>query len=78
MSSARIEALLEQVRGLTADEQVALLDAVGELVRPPDADWQASWARECDARLAAYERGDVHAEDFDVVMARLRKEYLDA
>ena len=72
----QIEAIVEQAKALTAEERVALLDALNELIKPPDATWQEAWAKECEDRLAAYEQGRIEAEDFDVVMARLRKEYL--
>ena len=74
--STRVEAMVEQAKVLTSEERVALLDALGELVSPPNAQWQADWAKECEDRLAAYEEGKIQGEDFDVVMARLRKEFL--
>lgn len=74
--NTRVEAVVEQAKVLSAEERVALLDALSELVSPPDAQWQEAWARECEDRLAAYEQGRIEVEDFDVVMARLRREYL--
>jgi len=74
--NARVEGMMEQAQALTAEERVSLIDALTELVSPPDSGWQAAWARECEDRLAAYEQGKIEAEDFDVVMARLRTEYL--
>ena len=47
---------------------------MNELAIPPDAAWQTAWAKECEDRLTAYEQGMIEAEDFDVVMARLRKD----
>jgi len=76
MMNARVEALIEQARVLTLEERVAALDALQELVAPPDAAWQAAWAAEAEDRLAAFERGEIEAEDFDVVMERLRQTYL--
>ena len=74
--NARVEVMVEQAKALTPEERVALLDALSEMVTPPDSRWQEAWAKECEDRLAAYEQGKIEAEDFDVVMARLRKEYL--
>lgn len=74
--NARVEAFIEQARSLSREERVAALDALQELVAPPDASWEAAWATEADDRLAAYERGEIRAEDFDVVMERLRQEFL--
>lgn len=76
--NARVAAMVEQAKVLTAEERVALLDALSELVSPPDSQWQEAWAKECEDRLDAYEQGKIKGEDFDVVMARLRKEYLAA
>jgi len=53
----QIEAMVEQAKALTAEERVALLDALNELINPPDSTWQEAWATECKDRLAAYEQG---------------------
>ncbi len=76
MMNARVEALIEQARELSREERVAVLDALQELVTPPDAAWEAAWAKECEDRLAAFERGEIEAEEFDVVMERMREEFL--
>ena len=75
--NSRIEAMVEQAKSLTPEELVALLDALGELASPPNADWQAAWAKECEDRLVAYQQGLIDAEDFDSVMSRLRQDYLN-
>jgi putative addiction module component (TIGR02574 family) len=75
--NAHVEAVIDQARRLSTEEQLALLDALSDLITPPDAAWEAAWASECEERLAAYEQGKIEAEDFDVVMERLRKELLD-
>ncbi len=74
--NARVEALIEQARGLTSDERVAALDALQELVAPPNAAWQDAWAKESEDRLDAYLRGEIEADDFDAVMEQLRQEYI--
>ena len=74
--NARVEALIEQARGMTSEERVAALDALQELVAPPDQAWGEAWARESEDRLDAYLRGDIPGEDFDVVMERMRQEFL--
>ena len=38
---------------------------------------QESWALEASERIAAYERNEIEAEDFDSVMERLRGEFLN-
>lgn len=74
--NARVEALIEQARGMTSEERVAALDALQELVAPPDEAWADAWARESEDRLDGYLRGEIEGEDFDVVMERMRLEFL--
>ena len=74
--NARVQALIDQARIMTAEERVSALDALQELVAPPDQAWEEAWALEAKARLDAFQRGEIEAEDFDEVMARLRKEFL--
>jgi hypothetical protein len=74
--NTRVEDLIEQARVMTAEERVAALDALQELVAPPDQAWAGAWARESEDRLDAYLRGEIVAEDFDGVMERMRQEFL--
>jgi putative addiction module component (TIGR02574 family) len=74
--NTQIEAVIDQARKLSAEERVVLLDALCDMVSPPDTEWEAAWARECQERLAAHEQGETTAEDFDLVMERLRKEFI--
>ncbi len=74
--NARVEALLEQAKTLTPEERLTLLDALGELISPPDTAWTEAWAKESEDRLKAYEQGRMEAEDFEVAMDKLRKDYL--
>jgi hypothetical protein len=75
--NVRVESFIEQARGMTQEERISALDALQELVEPPNETWQNSWALEASDRVAAYERGEIEAEDFDLVMARLRREFLN-
>jgi hypothetical protein len=63
---------------MSQEECIAALDALQELVAPPNDTWQKTWASEAADRVAAYERKEIEAEDFDLVMERLRKEFLSA
>lgn len=72
----RVEEFIEQARSMTQEERITALDALQELVVPPNAAWQEKWAKESSDRVAAYERGEIQADDFDIVMERLRKEFL--
>lgn len=74
--NTQIEAVIDQARKLSAEERVVLLDALCDMVSPPDSEWEAAWAKECQDRLDAHDRGEITAEDFDVVMERLRKEFI--
>jgi hypothetical protein len=73
----RVEEFIEQARCMTQEERITALDALQELVIPPNEAWQTKWAKEASDRVAAYERGEIEAEDFDIVMERLRKEFLN-
>jgi hypothetical protein len=75
--NVRVEAFIEQARCMTQEEGVSALDALQELVVPPNDAWQKNWALEASDRAAAYERGEIGAEDFDLVMERLRQEFLN-
>ncbi len=70
-----LESLIEQARTLPPEEQLKLAEMVYEMASPRDPEWEAAWVEECERRLAEYDRGEVEAEDFDVVMARLRRKY---
>jgi hypothetical protein len=72
----RVEEFIDQARSMTQEERITVLDALQELIVPPNAAWQEKWAKESSDRVVAYERGEIEAEDFDIVMERLRKEYL--
>ena len=74
--NARVQALIDQARSMTSEERLTALDALQELVAPPDRAWETAWARESEDRLSAYQRGEIQAEDFDAVMEQMRQEYL--
>ncbi len=74
--NVRVQALIDQARVMTAEEQVAALDALQELVAPPDQEWEGAWARESEDRVDAYQRGEIKAENFDEVMEQMRRDYL--
>lgn len=75
--NARVEAIIEQAKCLNPEERVAALDALQELVAPPpNASWEKAWRSEVEDRVAAYEKGEIESEDFDVRMRQLRLEFL--
>ncbi len=71
----RIEALVEQAKALSVEEQVVLLSTLQDLLAPPAAGWEGAWIRECEDRLSAFDRGETKAADFDAVIADLNKKY---
>jgi putative addiction module component (TIGR02574 family) len=73
--TTRIDALLEQARQLSPEERALLLDRLQDLLNPPDSGWETAWARECERRLGAYERGETTAEDFATALERLREKF---
>lgn len=74
--NSRVEDIVEKAKVLSPDERGALLEALSELVNPADEQWQQAREMESEEHLVAYEQGKIEAEDFDVVLARLRGEFL--
>lgn len=71
----RIEALVEQAKALSSDEQMVLLNTLQDLLSPPPAGWESAWIRECEDRLSAFDRGETKAADFDAVVFDLKNKY---
>ena len=67
-----IDNLLEQAKKLSPEERAALIDALHDLHAPLDPEWEAAWIKECEARLAALDSGEMQTYDFDEVMAEAR------
>lgn len=67
-----LDQLIEQVKHLSAEECAALIDALHDLVTPPDTEWEAAWIKECEDRITALGRGEMRTYDFDEVMAEAR------
>ncbi|MEQ1616043.1 MAG: addiction module protein [Hyphomicrobiaceae bacterium] len=71
----RVTAIIEQARKLTPEEQRELLHRLLSDDEPAEGtpeEIEAAWVEECERRVAAYERGETTAVDFDTVMARAR------
>lgn len=45
------------------------------MLTPPTPEWEAVWLKECEDRLAAYERGEMQVLESEEVMARLSSKY---
>lgn len=63
--NAHVETLVEQAKALTEQERAELLDALYDLVSPHNPEWKADWAKECEDRCAAIDRGEMLTHDFD-------------
>lgn len=74
--NAHVETLVEQAKTLTPLEQAELLDALYNLVSPHNSEWETAWAKECEDRCAAIDRGEMLTHDFDEVMTELRTHLL--
>jgi putative addiction module component (TIGR02574 family) len=61
-------------RGLAADERAQLAESLlASLQVPPLADIESLWAREIEARVAAYDRGETHTHAAEDVFAEARR-----
>lgn len=72
-----VEDILNRARGLSPRDRLQivrdlLLTLESDAEPLSQEDWNAAWLPELEARLAAYERGETEASDWQVVMARLR------
>lgn len=74
--NTHVEELVEQAKTLTDQERIELLDALHTLVSPPGPEWEAAWAKECEDRCAAIDRGEMPTHDFDEVMEKTRSRLL--
>lgn len=64
----------QQARALDAEERAKLADALLDSLRvPPLSDIEASWAREIEDRVAAYDRGETQTYAAEDVFAEARR-----
>lgn len=68
----RVDILASDAALLPKEDRLALVERIMETVYPTDPDVDAAWIQECEARMAAYERGEVETFDADEVLAELR------
>jgi putative addiction module component (TIGR02574 family) len=68
----RANILIAEARKLSADERIAIAEAMMASLEGThsDAELDAAWLAEAKDRLAAYRRGEIEARDFDDVMAK--------
>ena len=68
--SQTAEALSEQAAQLPPTERMALVERILDSLDVPDPSLDALWAREADARLGAYRRGEIRAVMLSEVLAK--------
>ena len=71
----RVEAIVDQVRQLTPEEQGELLDRLvlaSEAADGTPEEVESAWAAEVERRIRAVERGESQLNDHVDVMAHLR------
>ena len=66
------QTIIEQTKQLSANEKIELIDALLATVDKPDVEIDALWAKEAEARLAAYNTGKIKALDLNQVLAKYR------
>jgi putative addiction module component (TIGR02574 family) len=69
-SLAQIE---EQARALNAEERAKLAEIMLESLHQPLAEIEATWAREIEQRVAAFDRGEIPAYPAEEVFADARR-----
>lgn len=69
--NSRVDVLLREASQLTEDERETLIAAL-QATLLSDPEWESAWIKECEDRLAAYDRGEMQARDAREVMDELR------
>ena len=71
--NARVEALAADAESWPVEERLRLVELVLSTLDKPDPAIDAAWAKECERRLAAYERGETTARDSAEVLGKYAK-----
>jgi putative addiction module component (TIGR02574 family) len=72
--AANFTRIEQQARALSEDERARLALSLIKSLEPADAcDLEAAWRPAIEARLAAYDRGEVNARPADEVFAEIRR-----
>lgn len=70
---ANLVRIQQQAQELTASERAELAEAMLESIQQPLADVDAAWNLEIEARVAAFDRGDMPAYAAEDVFAEARR-----
>ena len=72
--STTLQELEQQARSLSPDERARLADVLLESLRDaPLAEIEATWDREIEKRVAAYDRGELETFSAESVFAEARR-----
>ncbi len=71
--SAAINSVVNQALALTAPERSDIIEQLLASLDRPDADIDAVWGQEADARIKAYEEGSIKAIPVCEVFEKYRK-----
>ena len=64
------ETLSAQAVQLPPEERMAIVERILDSLDEPDPSLDDLWAKEADARLAAFQRGEIHALSLSEVLAK--------
>lgn len=70
-----VQVVLDLARKLSLDERIGLADILYAEAAMPVEEWEAAWAKECENRMAALDRGEIQLIDADEVHAALEAKY---
>ncbi|HET7662491.1 MAG TPA: addiction module protein [Rhodanobacteraceae bacterium] len=71
--AANLDRIQQQAQELTASERAKLAEAMLESIQQPLAHIDAAWNLEIEARVAAFDRGDMPAYAAEDVFAEARR-----
>lgn len=63
--------ILASARRLRPQEQLFLIDSLYDMLDEPDPAIQQAWAAEASNRLAAFDRGEIHAAPVEELLAKM-------
>jgi len=68
-----LKSIVNQVLGLSAPERALVAEQLLLSLQSPDRDTDALWAEEAEARIDAYERGELEAVSVNEVFGKYYK-----
>ena len=74
------EEIAQQALALAPEDRLYLADVLEQSLTAggfATAEAEAAWSAEIDRRIEAYDRGEVHAIDFETALARIRQHLAD-